>query len=574
MNSRKIFLYRGYHSQELFEILKSSWKHNDFVLLIPLQIKDFSFLQIIQAIGTEINFVGQWPADVKASAASILSLEHHERPQDQAVLEQAVVGVFTSGTTSGRTRLVFYSKENILSSLQSIRELFAVDHIKNIFVYPQPTHCFGLILGYFQSIIYNHKLNFSEGAYSKKAHREWLEKVDQNTITLGAPVHFSDLLQFCQDHSEKIKPSYSAIVGGAPVTQSLWLQMQNGLKIEKPSVGYGGTEASPGLTHLPPGMVPQTDGDIGYRLKGVSLKLNEKQIMFSGPNACLAIYDNFLVKTEFDLVLPDVLQESIEADGKQRLHFIGRSDLLVNRGGQKISLEKIENRIASYFECRCVAISFYDARLDQDIAVLVEAEHSPNTEAIQSFLESECALKIPSTHIVFTKIPLNANNKYDRKECLKILLKRRTWSFPIAVDYVKKFLPHDGSAIWVDRILRTEKNSGVTETTLKATGKYFVNGRLSESSLIEFMAQSYGYTLALNDILNIQNMKTVTTTLIAEVKNSQFNFENFEKLPQPGDTIQIETVQTHDFGALKVVEGKVLYNNKNLATLNMKLYCN
>ena len=278
MKSRKVFLYRGCHSQELFEILKSSWQLNDFVLLVPLQIKDFSFLQILQAIGKEINYVGQWPEELKASAESILSIEQSVRTQDDAVLAQAVVGVFTSGTTSGRPRLVFYSKENILSSLRSIRELFAVDRIKNIFVYPQPTHCFGLILGYFQSIIYNHKLNFSEGVYSKKAHVEWLEKVDQNTLTLGAPVHFSDLIKFCQECLERIKPSYSAIVGGAPVTQSLWLQMQNELKIEKPSIGYGGTEASPGLTHLPPGVVPQTDGDIGYRLTGVTLKFDEKQI--------------------------------------------------------------------------------------------------------------------------------------------------------------------------------------------------------------------------------------------------------------------------------------------------------
>lgn len=581
MNPRRVFIYRGFHSNELFEILKSSWSNNDFVALLPLQVRDFSFLQIIKSINSNINLIGDWPDDVRSLAQKILTTDHHVRQLDQEVLSKAVLGVFTSGTTTGRPRLVFYSKENISSSLESIRELFDIQKIKNIFVYPQPTHCFGLILGYMQSIVYNCKINFSAGAYTKKAHAHWLETVDEHTLTLGAPVHFLDLIEFSKVQEQKIKSSYSAIIGGAPVTQKLWLQVQNDLLIRSPSVGYGGTEASPGLSHLPPGERPIADGDIGYPLKNVKINLGEKQISFSGPNACLAVYDSILIKTEFDLALSDVIQATVENDGRQRLQFIGRSDLLVNRGGQKTSLEKIESQIADRFHFRCAAISFYDVRLGQDIALIIETEsgktavdQTATAAAIQKFIQSENELKIPIGNIVFAPLPLNQNKKVDRKEGLKLILKNRSWSFPIDVAYVKTFLPHDGQAVWIDRIISTEINKGVTETTLKESGTYFVNGFLSESSFIEFVAQSFGYTLAMNDILDIQNIKTVTTTLIAEVKDSRFYFNHFENLPQAGDCLRIETVQTHDFGALKVVQGRISFTDQTLATLNMKLYCN
>lgn len=577
MSSRQVFLYRGFHSEALVEVLKTSWNQNDFVLLIPPQINNFSFLQIIKAISSQINFIGPWPDEIRKAAQEALELDCAVRVTDQETLVSAVIGVFTSGTASGKPRLVFYSKKNILSSLESIRELFDTDRIKKIFVYPQPTHCFGLILGYLQSIIYGHQILFSAESYSKKAHARWLEVVDENTLTLGAPVHFADLIQYTKDNKKTFKSSYSAIIGGASVTIKLWMQLQSDLKIASPSVGYGGTEASPGLTHLPPGIQPSVDGDIGFALKNVEIKNNEKQILFSGPNACLAIYENILLKTDCELALADVLGVSIGTNKKVHYSFIGRSDLLINRGGQKISLEKIENLIAGQFNARCIAVPFYDARLSQDIALIVETQSDTcvlNRAELQDLIGKECGFKISAANIFFAPAPLNTNNKPDRKEALKIILKERKWSFPIDVGYVKPFLPHCGPAAWIDRLISTDKNTGITETTLKAGAKYFVNGALSESSLIEFMAQSYGYTLAINDILNIQNMKFVTKTLIAEVKDSKFNFNSFDELPQVGDVIQVETIGTHDFGALKVVQGKVFYKSKVLATLNMKLYCN
>lgn len=577
MNHKKVFIYRGLHSKKLYELLKENWESNNFILLLPLQIKDFSFLHILKAISTEMHFVGEWTHELKIRAYEAELKEQVIKPAEQTILSQAALGIFTSGTSTGKPKLVFYSKQNILSSLESIRKLFDLERIKTIFVYPQPTHCFGLILGYMQSVIYQHKIYFHEGPYSKKAHEHWVQSVNENTLTLGAPVHFFDLLQYVKENKNRIKSSYSAIIGGAHVSQNLWTQIQENLKIQNPSVGYGTTEASPGITHLPPGMKPEQDGDIGFLLDQVHLECEKNQICFSGPNMCLATYDNFLIKTESKIILNDVLG-LIEIPGTQkRFHFLGRSDLLINRGAQKISLELLEGIVASHFNCKCVAVAFYDQRLDQDIALLIEPkgnEKDIDVEMIQKKVENDCAFRMPLQNIIFSKIPLNANNKYDRKEALKNILKRKKLTFPVPIEYLKNFLPHSGSAIWIDQLLETKKNFGRTETKLKSDANYLQNKKLIESSLIEFVAQSFGYMLALNDILDVQKVKPVTTALIAEVKDAQFYFSSFDRTPEAEDIIQVTTLGTQDFGALKVVQGQIFFQNRILANLNVKLYCN
>src|SRR5687768_14209246 len=107
----------GFHSKFLLEAVARAWKTGETLIVRPPHIKSFEVPEVVK----------KW------------------KPSEQPIL-----GVFTSGTVNGTPKLVFYSKTNIESSLTSIRSLFDVKRIEKIFCYPQPTHTFGLILGYVQ----------------------------------------------------------------------------------------------------------------------------------------------------------------------------------------------------------------------------------------------------------------------------------------------------------------------------------------------------------------------------------------------------------------------------------------
>lgn len=555
-----IHLWRGYHSLELPALLSQAWKKQQLVILVPNHLKDFNFLQKISA--HEVSFQGDWSEEIITQAKQNLGNETH------VALQKARLGVFTSGTSSGINRLVFYSEENVTSSLSAIRELFDTKRIRKIFCYPQPTHTFGLVLGYLQATLNHLELHFSPGAYSQKAHEEWFKVADAHTLTLGAPAHFLDLIQYVKTRNIKVPASYSAIVGGARVTGQLWDEMHRILSIEAPSVGYGATEASPGVTHLAPGIRPSEDGDIGYALKNIEIQISEQGLEFKGPHVCYLVFENQQFKTNEKILLKDSIVTAQSPSGT-RYTYLGRTDLMINRGGIKFSLEVVEATIATKLAVKCAAASLFDQRLGDELGLIIQSENAVEKQKIQDLIKSEWGFKLDDSHILFKEIPLNQNGKINRTEVVKLLLKNKKWDFPFQIENLRSLLPHKGPAIWVDSILETRPKFGVVRVNLQSSKNYFTESKLRETACIEWTAQAYGYVVALNDILDLQKADSATRTFIAEVKSAEFNFDKHEITNGP---IDIKVNCTHDFGVLKVVEGQIYQGINLLAAVNMKLY--
>ena len=477
-----------------------------------------------------------------------------------------MLGVFTSGTTSGGHRLILYSRENIITSLESIRSLYDTGKIQKIFSYPQPTHTFGLVLGYMHAIIYQLEICFFEGPYSKSAHQKWFAEVNERTLTLGTPTHFLDLIQWVLEQKKPPIPSYTAIVGGASASKILWQQMKDVLNIAAPSVGYGATEASPGVTHLPPGIPPRVDGDIGYALPGVKIQSKSGLgIEFSGPNVCLAILENGEFQARRSIILKDHLHVD-SSETLPRYSFAGRTDSLVNRGGAKLSLDSIEMKVAAHFGARVLAVALYDERLGEDVAILINEAHP-----LENFLQEEFGLRLNPKNILVQEIPLNLNGKMDRKEALKLVLRAKGLKPPVAVGHLRAFLPHRAGAIWVDRLLETKKHFGICEVVVDPKKNYFSEDGFRSTACIEWVAQTYGYTAAMNEILQIQAEKPSPRAFIVDVKYCEIPLAGVQL--KEGDVLKVEVHCTHDFGSLKVVDGSVFYSEKLLARMSLKLYC-
>ncbi len=561
-----VHLWRGTHHHELPALLKKFWTCGELVILVPPYHRDFQFLQMF----SEFELHGEWPEDIKKFTQQN---PRELKDSEKKIIASAVLGVFTSGTTSGVNRLVLYSKENVESSLRAIRELYDTKRIQKIFSYPQPTHTFGLVLGYMQAVLNNAQIIFAEGAYSRQTHQYWLDNVDAHTLTLGTPTHFVDLIQFVKKQNVTPQKSYTSIIGGAMATGELWQQMRSVLNIEQPSIGYGATEASPGVTHLPPGVPPTEDGDIGFVLSGVKVNVQEEGVYFEGSNACAGIFENGELKHAEKILLRDSLKPSM-VNGKTRYTFMGRTDLVINRGGLKLPMEVLEGKIASHFFCRCMAVSLFDERLGEDVGFIVQSDRTDKEQLkndIADLIQRTVGIKPSLANIIFSDIPLNANFKFDRVEGVKLVLRQRTWGESMSVQHMKHLLPHKGGAVWIDSVTEFKKGQGVGKVTLQPQGRYFSDGRIRESSCIEWIAQTYGYSVIANDILGIEPAYKGRVTFIAEVKNAQFDF--VDVIHAPGDEVRIETLCTHDFGPLKVVNGKVFNGKKLLAQVGLKLYC-
>jgi AMP-binding enzyme len=548
----EVATYDGVHSQELYELLRSSWNSDTPLVLTPPHLKVRPDLHQIKC-----------PPEM-------------------------ILGVFTSGTSTGVPRLIVYSKQNIISSLQSIMKLFDFKKVDQIFSYPQPNHIFGLVLGYLNSILHEIPLVFLPGLYSQQSHQLWLERLTPGTLTLGTPVHFYDLIQFIKKNDLKPERSYSSVVGGACVSIQLWKDQQQILSIESPSVGFGASEASPGITHLPPGIEPLADGDIGYLLEGVHMgEITSEGFYFSGINACLGYVENskfisqknYLIKDHLS-VISSVLAKDELSSVQNRFFTFGRSDLVLNRGGLKYSLEIMEAFLANE-NIKSLFLAIEDQRLGQEAAILIESTQLKNPEhnilrtTVIDLIFNRFGLKVNPDFIFFDQLPLNANLKIDRKMALKKIIKHINYPLPISTAKLIQFLPHRGSAVWVDEIVDFKSRYGRGRVLISANKFFMSEQGVRPSALIEFVAQTYGYSVVLDDIFNGVSVPVSQNTYIAEARDVKFY--NIEILHQilnlsPEERfLEVEAECTHDFVKIKMVRGAVFFKNEKIADLNMKV---
>lgn len=403
----RIVLWRGHHGPALREL--SAYALEGKLLLIPCppELRDFSFLDHLPA--GRVECLGDW--DGVEVPARRSSGDYPSAP---------CLGVFTSATTEA-AKLVLYTRENVESCSAAIFSLFDRRRIGAVFCYPQPFHTFGLTLGYAAAHFHGWDLHLPEGRYSRPHHERWLEAAGPSLLTLGTPTHFHDLADFVKNSRATPRASYSAIVGGARVTRAQWLALRDALRVEAPSIGYGATEASPGVSHLAPGVEPREDGEVGRPLSHLRVTVDPLTgVTFEGPSVCSAILENGKLEFPKSFTLPDLLR--VRADGAWV--YEGRAKFTLNRGGRKILLEAVEAELLRAFGVEALGYSVPCARLGEELGLLLKVpaeELRFRREDFVSHLRAKYGMNFSSEHVkAVSGFPLNANLKPDRKAALQL----------------------------------------------------------------------------------------------------------------------------------------------------------
>jgi acyl-CoA synthetase (AMP-forming)/AMP-acid ligase II len=409
---QKIIIWRGHHGSEILDLIQQSFTSPDNLLILcPPRMEELDSYFPHLPSGT-VEFHGE--LSERKSFQNISKINYPELPS---------FGLFSSGTTDAKPKLILYTKNNLVSACEGIFSFFKDLKISAVYSYPQPYHIFGLSLGYIAALNFNWELIVATGSYSRAHHEKWIESTlvkGRTLLTLGTPTHFLDALNFVNKNKIRMSSSLTSIAGGAKVEVGLWNKMQKDLKITSPSIGYGCSEASPGVTHLPPGIKPLEDGDLGLVLPEGKLLETENGFEYSGPNVCLAIIQND------EIIFPNgkyLLSDTLSLSPSGHYFFKKRSDLILNRGGEKFSLEEIEAAIQRAFQVNSVAMAIPDDRLGEELGVFIEGMQPEILEEVHKFLNDVFRRNFNKEYFeVIECIPVNANAKFDRKGCLEIML--------------------------------------------------------------------------------------------------------------------------------------------------------
>lgn len=222
----------------------------------------------------------------------------------------------TSGST-GSPRWVALSDVNVLSVIQSHRAALGLSGLRVGSILPWH-HAFGLIIGLFPALL-DAELIYRDpsGGRDMDSVIDAIRMFDLQHVDM-VPRQARALAQ-APDAEELLALGLGGVIGGAPIDALLSQSLSNrGFR-----VGYGQTEASPGLTLGAPGQL--SPGYIGQAVGCDLRRSTEGELEFRGRNACAGVWDTSTlqvraIETEWrgtgDLVEPT-------GEGWQ---FIGRKD--------------------------------------------------------------------------------------------------------------------------------------------------------------------------------------------------------------------------------------------------------
>ncbi len=203
------------------------------------------------------------------------------RPSTGVPTPEARLILATSGTT-GSPRWVILSEGNLRSVLSGHLPLLGLEGARVLSILPW-THAFGLIIDLLPALLAGAVVvRDPEGGRDPRSMVDLIAR-ERITHLSAVPLAYRRLADHSGDDA-LLRSLRGGVVGGAPVTPSLAGLLAN----TRLRVGYGLTEASPGLALGDPGAwPPYTLG----RPVGCRVRLNrDGGLQFRGPNACLGFW--------------------------------------------------------------------------------------------------------------------------------------------------------------------------------------------------------------------------------------------------------------------------------------------
>ena len=122
------------------------------------------------------------------------------------------------------------------------------------------------------------------------------------------------------------------------------------------------------------------------------------------------------------LLLPDLIEE--QSSNSNGWVYKARLNWILNRGGEKFSLEKIETSLFNEFSLESIACCIPDERLGEELGLLIKNSNE-NIDKVYSYLEQEYGRKFKDNYLFVEEFPRNNNLKIDRKTASQWLIKNQ-----------------------------------------------------------------------------------------------------------------------------------------------------
>lgn len=200
-----------------------------------------------------------------------------------------------------------------------------------------------------------------------------------------------------KEETEQLKQIDILIVGGSAIDKALEEQIK-----ELPNAVYSTYGMTETLSHIALRKINGKDASLRYiPFPSVRISLSPEQTLtIHAPGIC----DHVLQTNDMAEIFPD-----------GSFYITGRKDNVVNSGGIKIQIERIEEALSSVIACKYAITSVPDPKFGEALVLLMEQEKDVEQqikELLPKYQQPKYIRKVDA-------IPLTGNGKTDRAACRK-----------------------------------------------------------------------------------------------------------------------------------------------------------
>ena len=330
----------------------------------------------------------------------------------------------TSGTT-GRPKVVPLTHANLTGSARNIAaslQLTSTDRCLGMMPY---YHIHGLMAGLLAPLAAGGSV-IAAGGFDPKGIRSWLEDLEPSWYT-GVPAIHRAVLDSLRRESPLVHHLRFVRSSSAALAPQLMKELERALGV--PVIeAYGMTEASHQIATnpLPPG--PRQPGTVGAASGTTIAILTDAvvhtdpdrvgEVVIKGPGVVNGYRENPAATAEAFHDGWFRTGDLGQVDYRGYLRLVGRLKEIINRGGEKVAPQEVEEILLSHPAiAQAVAFPYAHPTLGEDVAAVVVVHPGENmsvAELIRFAAARLAAHKVPRHILVTDEIPVSGTGKYQR----------------------------------------------------------------------------------------------------------------------------------------------------------------
>lgn len=144
---------------------------------------------------------------------------------------------------------------------------------------------------------------------------------------------------------------------------------------------------------------------------------------------------------------------------------------------------------------------------------------------------------------------------------------------PVSTKVLEEWLPHRPPMVWVDHVTRVTATDGECSVKLRNDALYMGSEGVRPSSMIEWLAQGFGYLRALQHLYGLLPMSALPSRVfLVGIKDAQYPVALHELDLKEGDELGIHVGNIKTLGPITLFDGSIFSRASKIFEAKIRVF--